>query len=310
MSEKTDAFRPGLVSIITVNFNQTELTCALLESIRQQDYRDVEVLVVDNASADNPSQIFQERFPEVKFIRSAQNLGFAGGNNLALPHATGSFLFFVNNDAELTDGCIARLVQHLDSTERAGIVSPMICYHPSTAYRPPSTVHRLPLIQYVGMPRVNPFTGRSNMEGNGQEHRGQYPEAFTTGYAHGAAMMMPRNVLDVVGPMREDYFLYYEEVDWCERLHQAGYSVWVEPRAMVWHKESMTMAELGTRKTYYVTRNRILFMRRHFGGWRFVLFTLFLIFVTIPSNLFRYIRKGEWGNMRAFLKGIINVIIR
>ncbi len=305
MFDKTDTRRPGLVSIITVNFNQTELTCSLLESVRQQDYRTVEVIVVDNASSENPSRIFQERYPEVKFIHSAKNLGFAGGNNLALPEAVGEYLFFVNNDAEITTGSIARLVQLLESNEKAGIVSPLICYHPS-ASRQPSTVNRQPstIIQYAGMPRVNPFTGRSNMDGNGQENLGQYPEAFTTGYAHGAAMMIPRRVLAEVGPMREDYFLYYEEVDWCERIHRAGYSVWVEPRALVWHKESMTMAALGTSKIYYMTRNRILFMQRHFGGWRFLLFLLFLTFVTLPSNLFRYFRKGEWGNMRAFLKGL------
>lgn len=332
MFDKTDTRRPGLVSIITVNFNQTELTCALLESVRQQDYRDVEVIVVDNASSIDPSLVFQERFPAVKYIRSAQNLGFAGGNNLALPKASGEFLFFVNNDAEITTGCIARLVQLLESTPKAGIVSPLICYHPgvsgqqlttnsqpayanasagqpSTANPPTPMLRRVnrppsAVIQYAGMPRVNPFTGRSNMDGNGQELRGQYPQAFTTGYAHGAAMMIPRKVLAEIGPMQEDYFLYYEEIDWCERIHRAGYSVWVEPRALVWHKESMTMAALGTIKTYYLTRNRILFMQRHYGGWSFLLFSLFLFFVTLPSNLFRYLWKGEWGNIRAFLKGI------
>lgn len=295
----------GLVSIITVNFNQTALTCALLESIRRQEYRDVEVIVVDNGSQDDPAQIFQDCYPEAKYIRSAQNLGFAGGNNLALPEANGAFLFFVNNDAEIAEGCIARLLQLLHANNNAGIVSPLICYyppvHPSTVHHPPSTV-----IQYAGMPRVNPLTGRSSMEGNGAENCGQYATAFKTGYAHGAAMMLPRAVLDAVGPMQEDYFLYYEEIDWCERIHRAGYSVWVEPRALVLHKESMTMATLGSSKTYYMTRNRIRFMRRHYGGWRFPVFVFFLTFVGIPANILRYLIHGEWANMRAFLKGLFN----
>jgi GT2 family glycosyltransferase len=142
------------------------------------------------------------------------------------------------------------------------------------------------------------------MDGNGVENRGQYASPFPTGYAHGAAMMVPRRVLESVGPMREDYFLYYEEVDWCERIHQAGYTVWVEPRALVWHKESMTMQTLGTAKTWYLNRNRILFMRRHYGGWSFAVFMLFLTFVTIPKHLVAYGLKGDWANMWAFLKGI------
>ncbi len=290
----------GRVSIITVNFNQTELTCALLESIRRQDYRDVETIVVDNASQDDPRQVFLTRFPEIKYIHSAKNLGFAGGNNLALSEATGEFLFFVNNDAEIEPGCIARLVELLQNTPNAGIVSPLICYHPASA----GSAGQPTVIQYAGMPRVNPITGRSRMAGAGEKNQGQYPEPFATGYAHGAAMMVPKSALKAVGPMREDYFLYYEEIDWCERMHQAGYGVWVEPRALVWHKESMTMSTLGNSKTYYMTRNRILFMRWHYGGWRFVLFSIFHTFATVPAQLFRFLRKREWANLAAFLKAL------
>jgi GT2 family glycosyltransferase len=306
----------GMVSIITVNFNQTDLTCALLESIRLQEYRDLEVIVVDNGSAENPAATFLTRFPEVQFLRSNQNLGFAGGNNLALPQAKGDYLFFVNNDAEIAAGCIAQLVHFLEKTPKAGIVSPLICFYdgrltadggrPEVTARPPSAVRRPPaaVIQYAGMPRVNRFTARSNMDGHGIENRGQYNTPFPTGYAHGAAMMIPKKVLEAVGPMHEDYFLYYEEVDWCERIRRAGFSVWVAPAALVWHKESMTMQGLGAAKTYYLSRNRIWFMKRHYGGLSFVVFALFMIFATVPKYLFGYLLKGDWKNMRAFFRGI------
>ena len=104
-----------MVSIITVNYNQTGYTCALLDSIRRQDWKDVEVLVVDNASHENPESVITTRYPEVTFIRSERNLGFAGGNNLAVRQSKGEYLFFVNNDAEITPGCIARLV-HLSGS--------------------------------------------------------------------------------------------------------------------------------------------------------------------------------------------------
>lgn len=154
------------------------------------------------------------------------------------------------------------------------------------------------------MPRVNPFSGRSNMDGNGETNRGQYAKPFNTGYAHGAAMMVPRKVLKTVGPMREDYFLYYEEVDWCEHMIKAGYSVWVEPRALVWHKESMSMQTLGAAKTFYLTRNRIRFMRTHYGGWPFVVFTFSLLFLSTPVHLLRYLLKADWSNTGAFLRGL------
>jgi GT2 family glycosyltransferase len=154
------------------------------------------------------------------------------------------------------------------------------------------------------MPLVNPFTGRSAMLGYGEQNLGQYNVPFQTGYAHGAAMMVPRRVLDFVGPLAEDYFLYYEEIDWCERIRQAGLSVWVVPEALVLHKESVTMNTLGATKTYYLSRNRVLFMRRHYGGWSYLLFICFLFWVSLPKNTLQYFVKMDWKNLKAFLNGI------
>ena len=284
--------RSPLVSIITVNYNQELLTCALLDSIRRQDFRNLEVIVVDNGSAQRPERII-EQYPEVVFVRSSRNLGFAGGNNIGLSRATGDYLFLVNNDTELTYNCIAQLVHFAGNTPGAGIVSPLICYPP------PPTV-----IQYAGMTQVDPFTGRNRTIGAGEVNRGQFDMPRQTAYAHGAAMFMSSDVLKAVGPMREDYFLYYEELDWCERIRRAGYGVWVEPRACVWHKESSTVKSLGPVKTYYLSRNRILFMRRNFSGWQFAVFILFLMAVVLPKNILIFTWRAEWRNMDAFLQGI------
>ena len=289
-----------MVSIITVNYNETETTCALLDSIRRQGYRDVEVIVVDNASRKNPASILQAQYPEVKYIRSEQNLGFAGGNNLALPFASGEYLFFVNNDAEIEPGCIEQLLEHFIAHPNTGILSPLICYFPEQGNSPQS------IVQYAGMTPMSPFTGRNRTLGERVPNHGQYAQSLPTAYAHGAAMMVPRKILDQVGPMWEGFFLYYEELDWCERIRRAGFEVWVEPRALVWHKESLTMGKMGTTKTYYLTRNRILFMRRNFGGWRLTIFFVFLLLVTVPKNCLLYVLKGDFDNFKAFLRGVFS----
>lgn len=286
------------VSLITVNYNQAEITGALLESIRKQDYRNVEVLVVDNASHENPEPLFRERFPEVIFLRSEKNLGFAGGNNLALPYATGEYLFFINNDAELTVGAIASLLHVFKTRPRTGIVSPLIFYMPE---KPDAPL----MIQYAGMTPVHPLTGRNQTIHNREIYRRQFhTEPVQTAYAHGAAMMVPRRVLLDVGPMREDFFLYYEELDWCERIRRAGWQVWMQPLAQVLHKESLTVKKMGVLKTFYLTRNRILFMRRNFGFRELTGFFLFLFLVTIPKNTVLYVLRGEWDNLRAFWRAI------
>jgi GT2 family glycosyltransferase len=287
-----------LVSIITVNYNQAVMTAALLESIRRQDYRAVEVFVVDNGSDDaGDVAALAAAFPEVRVLVSPVNLGFAGGNNLALPETRGEYLFFVNNDAELTAGCLERLVALFATVPGLGIVSPLVCYQPDAG-------QAVPVIQYAGMTPVHPITARNRTIGAGELERGQYDVPRPTAYAHGAAMLVSRAALEAAGPMAEDFFLYYEELDWCERLRRAGYGVWVEPRAHIYHKESATVGRLGALKTYFLNRNRVYFMRRNVDSGKLALFYAFLWLVTVPKNLLDLAVRRDWKALRAFWLGI------
>lgn len=286
-----------LVSIITVNYNQTAATCALLDSIRRQHYSAVEVLVVDNASANDPAAHFAAHYPEAIYLRSDQNLGFAGGNNLALPHAKGDFLFFVNNDAELTPDALDTLLGWMLQHPETGILSPLICYYPEQG-------QTTDIIQYAGMTEIHPLTGRNRTLGAGETDNGQYREAQPTAYAHGAAMLVRRTALEQVGPMQEDYFLYYEELDWCARMRRAGWQIAVEPRAKIYHKESLTTGQMGPLKTYYMNRNRVQFMRRHVRGWKLALFYGYVLLFMAPKNILQLALSGQTANLRAFCKGL------
>lgn len=285
------------VSLITVNYNETPSTCALLDNLRSlPEYPRLQVIVVDNASRENPEKLFRSRYPEVHFLRSEQNLGFAGGNNLALPVATGDYLFFVNNDALLEPGCIPALLDCFAEQPPAGIVSPLICYFPETTGPQ--------IIQYAGMTQVSPLSGRNRTIGEREPDHGQFAHPRPSAYAHGAAMMVSRKALVKAGSMWEGFFLYYEELDWCERIRRSGFEIWVEPRARVLHKESLTLGKMGDAKTYFLTRNRIVFMRRNFGAWQNAVFCLFLLLVTLPKNLLSYTLKRDFTNLKAFLRGL------
>ena len=287
-----------LISIITVNYNALDVTCELIESIRQNSYLNVETIVVDNASDEHPGAYFQKYYPEVKFIQSEKNLGFAGGNNLGIQESTGDFLFFLNNDAELTDGALETLLEVFVKFPRAGIVSPKICYYPAKPGSEPD------LVQYAGTTHVHPFTARNSTIGEQEIDRGQYSELKETAYAHGAAMMVSRKVLEEVGLMSEDFFLYYEELDWCEATRRKGYGVYVEPNAKIYHKESYSVNKISALKTYYMNRNRILFMRRNRTGLQVAAFYIFLLLFTIPKNTIQFLLKGDLINLKAFLKAI------
>jgi GT2 family glycosyltransferase len=287
-----------LISIITVNYNGLDMTLDLLKSIDKQSYKNIEIFVVDNASREDPAMFFQKNHPEVKFIRSEKNLGFAGGNNLAVKEAKGDFLFFINNDAEITEGCLDKLVALFKEKPKLGIVSPLLLYFNE------SKGSDKDLIQYAGTTRVDSVTARNRTLGEKERDNGQFNTATETAYAHGAAMMIKRQVVDNVGIMFEDFFLYYEELDWCERIRKAGYDIYVEPRARVYHKESASVGQMSTLKTFYINRNRIYFMRRNFGGINLLLFSLFLFFITIPKNVLMFLLRGQVDHAKVFLKAV------
>lgn len=283
-----------LVSIITVNYNQADVTCQMLESLKKLTYANIEVIVVDNGSKEDPSEKIKHTYPSAKIIVSKQNLGFAGGNNLGIVVSKGDYLFFVNNDTELTPGIIENLLSCFEKNKKLGVVSPKIYY-----YDKPN------MIQYAGYTPMNPCTARNSTIGQFEIDRGQYDQPHPTPYAHGAAMMVSRQAIEKAGMMPECFFLYYEELDWCEKIRKAGFEIYYQPEAAIYHKESVSVGKLSPMKTYYLTRNRILFMRRNATTVNLILFMIFLTTVTIPKNLLMFCIHGEFAQARSFMKGVI-----
>ncbi len=286
-----------LVSIITINYNAHEATLDLLHSLEKQTYRPVEIIVVDNGSSNFPAARFKTEFPEVQFVLSKKNLGFAGGNNLGVQRSKGDYLFFVNNDTEVTVELIRNLVDTFKTQPNLGALSPKILYFPTSGTKND-------IIQYAGTTSVHPLTGRNQTIGEGEQDSEKYRSFVKTAYTHGAAMMVPRALIKEVGLMPEDFFLYYEELDWCEKIRKKGYEIGVQLNATIYHKESLTTGKASPLKTYYLTRNRILFMRRNFDSFSLLAFTLFFTFTSVPANFLSYLITGDWKLMNAFFRGI------
>ena len=283
-----------LVSIITVNFRQAAVTVDLLHSIEKNSYKNVEVIVVDNGSLEDCSAVFRKAYPSVKTLVSAENLGFAGGNNLGIAAATGDYLFFINNDTILTDGLIESLLSRFSIDSDIGAVSPKIRY-----YDNPN------VIQYAGFTEMNSLTGRNVAIGKNETDKGQHDTAYATAYAHGAAMMVSREVIDYVGDMPEDFFLYYEELDWCAQIRRAGFSIWYEPAGLIYHKESAAVGKMSPLKIYYITRNRLLFMRRNVSGWRLATFLTYFYSITVPVKSVSFLLRQQFSLFLPFLRACL-----
>ena len=285
------------VSIITINYNGLADTCALIDSITFND--SIEVIVVDNASKKNEACEIAKRYPAVKVIHSNCNLGFAGGNNLGIKAARGKYIFLVNNDTLLKEGetSFQPLIARLESSPKIGAVCPKIRFawgtHP---------------IQFAGYTPLTNITLRNKGIGYGEEDHGQYDTARSTPYAHGAAMMFKREVIEKVGLMPECYFLYYEELDWSMMITRAGYEIWYEPACTIYHKESQATGQNSPLKNYYITRNRLLFAKRNRSGLSKVLTYCYLVGIVGTKDILKNLITGRYTLSRSTFRGIIGFI--
>ena len=283
------------LSVITVNYNGLDDTCALLDQLAF-DTNDTEVIVVDNGSANNEAETISSRYPNVKCIRSEKNLGFAGGNNLGIRNSNGKYLFFVNNDTEVNMNDIDRLIVRIESSSHIGIVCPKIRFYYGCRH-----------IQYAGFTPMSSITCRNRGIGYDEADNGQYDISGPTAFAHGAAMLVRKDTIDDVGLMPECYFLYYEEMDWSMMMKRKGYQIWYEPSATVFHKESRSTGVNSPLKTYYLTRNRLLYIKRNAERFRLMSY-LYMICIVGTRDICKNMLCGKRKLVQATIKGIIDFL--
>lgn len=295
------------ISIITINYNGLKDTCEMLETLPLED-KSLEVIVVDNASREDEATIIEQRYPQVTVIRSDENLGFAGGNNLGIRAAKGKYLLFLNNDTVLDASAKAEifslqtsdlrhLISRMESDPKIGVVCPKIRFAWGNR-----------AIQFVGYTPLSPVTMRNRAIGFGEADRGQYDVAHSTPYAHGAAMMVRREAINKAGLMPESYFLYYEELDWSLMIRRAGYDIWYEPAMTIFHKESQSTGQESALRTYYITRNRLLFTQRNTPRPARYLSYLYLLTIVAGKDLMKYLFQCRLDVATATLCGIYDFI--
>ena len=285
------------LSIITINYNGVKDTCELIETLPLDD-ASIEVIVVDNASKADEATFIALRFPQVKVIRSTQNLGFAGGNNLGIQTAQGKYLFFINNDTIIHHPSdIRHLINRLESSPKIGAVCPKICFawgkHP---------------IQFAGYTPLSSITMRNRSIGFGEDDLGQYDKAHPTPSAHGAAMMVKLEAIEKAGMMPDCHFLYYVELDWSIAIRRAGFDIWYEPTSTIYHKESQSTGQKSPLRTYYITRNRLLFVKRNNPTFSRYLSYCYLIGMVAVRDTLKYYIQRRPDLAQATIKGIYHFI--
>lgn len=286
-----------LVSIITVNYNQSLVTSLLLDTIAKLTYPNFEIIVVDNGSPlDNPEWL-KEKYPSITLIKTGKNLGFAGGNNVGIKVASGDYLLFINNDTEVPPNFIEPIITLMENNCTIGMVSPKIKFHWDPT-----------IVQYAGFTKMSSITVRSSAIGYLCKDSSEYDLVNETHSIHGAAMMVKKEVIDKIGPMPEIYFLYYEEHDWAQMAKEAGYKLYFCGQSYLLHKESVSTGKASSLKTYYLNRGRLIYTLRNYAGINLTLSLLFQFFVSFPKNTLLYLLKGEFKNTKAYWNAYIWII--
>ena len=252
---------PPIVSVVIVNWNTRELLRACLASLPWDSERvRIEAIVVDNASEDGSAEMVAQQFPQARGIRNAGNVGFVRANNQGLRAATGEFLFMLNSDTEVHPGAIERLVEVLASDERIGAVGPRLL---NTDGTPQSNAAPFPSVIHRFLPSRFEHAYQRALERRVQDspdHVGRV--AWLTG----AALMTRRDVLAGVGPLDERYFMWYDDLDWCQKLRAAGYERVFVADAVVVHHGRQSGGRLTDRTlAAQLNDSEYLYLRLHAG---------------------------------------------
>jgi GT2 family glycosyltransferase len=261
------------ISVIIVSFNTRDLLRDCLAALRKEaDGISNEVFVVDNASRDGSAEMVEVEFPEVTLIRSSINLGFGGANNQAIKLATGRYIVLLNSDAFLKPNALRKSIDYLDAEPRIGLGGARL-NGADGAWQPSSRMFPSPLNDFLSLSGLAAKFPASRFFGR-QDHTWADPnQPADTDWVPGAYSIIRRTVLDQVGLFDEQFFLYYEEVDLCRRIKEAGFLVRYWPDVVVIHLggessktvTELTMSKSGAQLELWRMRSAYLYYRKHHG---------------------------------------------
>jgi len=258
------------LSIIILNYKSKNLTKQCIKTIKLCEPKlSYEIIVVDNASRDGVGAMLKERFPDVRFIAAKENLGYAAGNNLWLRAATGRFLMILNPDITVRPGAIEAAVGYLGAHPEVGILGPKLVKPDG---RVDESCYRFPT-PLIPVYRRTPL-GRTKA---GREALRRYlmveydrRETREVDWLLGAVLLVRREAYEKVGPFDDDYFLYFEDTDWCRRFRAAGFKVvyFTGSEMVHYHERLSAKGNWFTSLFNKATRVHIQSCIKYFRKWR------------------------------------------
>lgn len=285
------------VYIILVNWNGWEDTIECLHSLKELDYSNYSVVVVDNNSADGSADEIKHRVPDITLIRNDENRGFAGGNNTGIEYALDrgtDYVWLLNNDTVVDRQALSHLVERMEENPGMGICGSKLIYY-----------HQRDITQAWGGGRFNKWIGTIRSFGQNEPvdlmpNRQAVEKKLD--YVVGASMLVSSKFINRVGLLSEEYFLYYEEIDWAMRA-KGKFSLGFAPDSRIYHKEGastggrqLQQAKRSKQSDYYQLKNRLKFTYKFFPLY------LPCVYASVFYALINRIKRAQWDRIPMILK--------
>lgn len=267
------ATRPGVVSVVLVNFRGTDDTLTAIEHLGRLDWPAdrLEIVVVENASGDDSAERIRSAAPHVVLIESKANLGFAGGCNLGVRNASGEYVAFLNNDAKPDTAWVRAAVERFESSPAVGAVASRV-------------------LDWEGQ-NVDYIGSAMTWFGQGYKPLTAQPVPSTPDVPHdvlfgtGSAMFVRRSVYEQLGGFDERYFMFFEDVDLGWRLNLLGHRFVYEPASLAFHKHHASMSSFGAfKESYLLERNALFTQYKNLGEEALA--------TALPATLALTVRRG------------------
>jgi hypothetical protein len=280
------------LSIIIVSWNVRELLQSCLASIAAgMGQLAVETIVVDSGSSDGSPEMVGEQFPWVRLLARPDNVGFPQGNNIGLAEAYGRYLLLLNPDTEIVGEALTAMVAYLEAHPDAGVVGGQLLNPDGTVQ---SSRRRFPTVAtaFFESTWLQPLAPKSLLRRYYAEDIGD-EETADVDWVKGACLMTRRTILEQVGPLDADYFMYSEELDWCKRIKTAGWRVVYLPEAKIIHHEGKSSEQAITARHINFQRAKLRYFHKYHG-----------IMVTLALRIFLLLNYLWQLGLEAF-KGLV-----
>jgi len=281
--------------IILVNYNGIKDTINCIKSIKKNEkILNYKIIVIDNASTDDSVEKLRN-FEGIIFLESKENLGFAKGNNLGIKYALEhdcKSVILLNNDTEIEKNALSALDKIAYEHEDVGITGSRIMYYDNKN-----------LVNYCGG-YIDWRKAVSIHEGEKQKYLGDNIEFRYTDFITGCCMLIKRDVLQKVGLLPEEYFMYFEDTDYCVNALHSGYKLAINENSVIYHKVSASSGgEESEFSIKWGTRNRLIFINKYQKYTKGIV-TYSFFYLTRMIKFIRFLITGKFNKSKSILEGL------